>query len=326
MLKKLLIPALAFLAAVSLTQDAKADEPIKMRVGTLAPEASPWGAVFKVWQKAVSQKTGGKLEIEFDWGGKQGGEEAMAGKVRSGQLDGAALTAAGLSQFSINIMVLGLPGWHNGNWAKVDQARDALLPIVEPEFAKNKVVLVGTGDVGMARMMSIGGPVKGPGDVKGFNPFHLPGDEIGQAMLDKLGAPNKVLGITDIMSKLGSDVKLLNTPALAAEQLQWKKKITHVNSMVTSASVGGLVFSEEKLNALPEDLRTVLKETGAKAGKALSSRIRGEDAAAFERLKGATTVYDPSAEEVAEWQKIFGAVRSSLCGSKFKAEACAVLK
>jgi TRAP-type transport system periplasmic protein len=321
--------ALAALVATSaslVANEAQAADPIKLRVGTVAPEASPWGAVFKVWQKAVSQKTEGKVEIEFDWGGKAGGEETMAQKVKSGQLDGAALTSTGLSQFSPNIVALTLPGWHGGSWAKVDAAREAMMPMIEPEFSKNKVVLIGTGDVGMSRIMSIGGPVKAPNDIKAFNPFHLPGDEIGQAMLDKIGAPNRVLGITDIMSKLGGDVKVLNAPAIAAEQLQWKKKLTDVNSMVTNAGIGGLVFSAEKINGMPEELRNAVKETGAKAGKALSARIRQEDAAAYERLKGGVKVYDPSTEEVAEWNKIFGQIRSSLCGTKFKAEVCAVLK
>ena len=37
----------------------------KLRVGTLAPKNSAWGKVFKVWQKALSQKSGGKLELDY---------------------------------------------------------------------------------------------------------------------------------------------------------------------------------------------------------------------------------------------------------------------
>ena len=91
-----LVGAAAALAAVALTQDARAEEVLK--VGTLAPAASPWGQVFKVWAAAVSQKSGGNLELQFFYNGQQGDEGAMVGKIKSGQLDGAAVTAVGLSK------------------------------------------------------------------------------------------------------------------------------------------------------------------------------------------------------------------------------------
>ena len=56
-----LVGALALLVGVGVSEDANAAEVIK--IGTLAPGASPWGQVFKVWADAVSKKSDGKLEL-----------------------------------------------------------------------------------------------------------------------------------------------------------------------------------------------------------------------------------------------------------------------
>ena len=47
--------------------EARAGEVIK--IGTLAPGASPWGQVFKVWAEAVSKRSNGAVQLEFSSGG-----------------------------------------------------------------------------------------------------------------------------------------------------------------------------------------------------------------------------------------------------------------
>src|SRR5262249_10871472 len=93
-----------------------------VNIGTLGPPESPWGQVFKTWQKAIRERTklpegqktaDGKshaLDLVFFWNGQQGDEGAMVAKMKSGQLDGAAITAVGLSQIHRPILALQIPG------------------------------------------------------------------------------------------------------------------------------------------------------------------------------------------------------------------------
>lgn len=326
MLKRWLSFVMTLGALLALSGTARADDATKIKLGTLAPKNSPWGQVFEVWKKGLSQRTGGKMELEFFWNGTQGDEVAMVGKIRNGQLDGAALTATGLSLFSKSVIALQLPGWTGGDWSKLDKARESMKSIMDPEFASQKVILAGSGDVGLAHIFSIGKAVHGPADVKDLAPFYIPGDPIGKTMMTKLGVPLQAASVPEILPKLGTSIKMLVTPALAAEQLQWASKVTHANTMVPLASVGGLVLSADKVNGLPADLKTALLETGDVAGKALTGRIRREDAAAWDRMKKKLDVYEPSAAEIAEWQKLFGQVRTELCGSTIKQEACNLAK
>src|SRR3954469_8981207 len=92
----------AVAAAVTAPGLARAEGPKteSIKIATLAPADSPWGQVFKVWQKAVRERTKlpagqktaeGKestIDLTFFWNGQQGDEAACIGKIKSGQIDG----------------------------------------------------------------------------------------------------------------------------------------------------------------------------------------------------------------------------------------------
>ena len=115
--------ALAFVAGFGFAREARAaDETVK--IGTLAPKSSPWGKVFETWIKAVNEKSSGNLELQFFYNGSQGDEDGMVGKIKSGQLDGAAVTGVGLSKVYKPILALQMPLFTS--WSKLDKARDAM--------------------------------------------------------------------------------------------------------------------------------------------------------------------------------------------------------
>ena len=62
-----LLGALSFTAVMGVAAEANAAEVLK--IGTLAPKASPWGQVFTVWAKAVTEKSGGRIELRPFWDG-----------------------------------------------------------------------------------------------------------------------------------------------------------------------------------------------------------------------------------------------------------------
>src|SRR5262249_10267061 len=135
--------AAALLAGVGDADEARAEEVIK--IGTLAPASSPWGQVFKIWADAVSKKSDGKLTLQFFWNGQQGDEGAMVGKMKAGQLDGAAITAVGLSKIYKPINALQMPGLFT-TWAKLDAARDAMKSEFEKGARDAGFLISGWGD------------------------------------------------------------------------------------------------------------------------------------------------------------------------------------
>lgn len=298
-----------------------------LKIGTLAPKSSPWGQVFTVWEKAVKEKSGGRLELQFFYNGQQGDEAAMVAKMKAGQLHGAAVTAVGLGKIYKPILALQMPGLFQ-SWAKLDSARDALKGEFEKGVSDAGFTLSGWGDVGMVHLMSKGFPVKSPEDMKGKKPYMWRDDAIQPVIYQIIGGVTPVpLNIPEVLPQLNTGaVNIVMAPALAAEQLQWGSKLDHVVADVSGLSIGALVFSSKALDALPADLKTIVTDTGKVAAAALTTRIRNEDAAAFGRMKGKMTVITLSAEEQGKWGGIYKQVRQRLSQGTFSADLVARLE
>jgi len=295
---------------------------VTLTVGTLAPAESPWGKVFKVWKKAVNLRTNGALDLQFFWNGQQGDEGAMVGKMRTGQLDGAAVTANGLSMIYKDVLVLQLPGLYK-TWGKLDSARNGMRSRLDAEFLKQGFQVLGWGDVGMAHIMSKGFDVHTPDDLKHKNAFYLAGDPIEPMFYSVVGdVTPKQVSVPEILTGLTANtINVVNAPALAAEQLQWASRLDHMNTAVTGIGIGALIFTSGKIGGLPADAQTALLESGRAAGEALTVSIRNEDAAAFARLKARMVTIDPTPAEQAAWDKVFADTRARLRGATFNAQA-----
>jgi TRAP-type C4-dicarboxylate transport system substrate-binding protein len=311
-----LLGALTLLAGVGLSESASATETIKL--GTLAPKASPWGQVFEVWAKAVKEKSGGAVELQFFYNGQQGDEGAMVGKMKSGQLDGAAITAVGLSKIYKPIVAMQMPGLFR-TWAKLDAARDAMKGEFEKGVSDAGFTLAGWGDVGAVHLMSKGFQVHTPDDIKGKKPYMWRDDVVQPILYQVIGGITPVpLNVPEVLPQLNTGaVDIVNAPSLAAEQLQWSSKLDTIVSDVSALAIGALVFSSKRIDALPADQKAIVMDTGKVAAKALTNRIRSEDDAAFNRMKGKMTVVTLSGDEKAKWDGIFKQVRQRLSQGTF---------
>ena len=157
-----------------------------VKLGTLAPKRSPWGKVFSAWADAVHKRTNNEIEVVWLWNGVAGPEENVVGKIRSGQMTGAAITAVGLSSIHKPIVALQMPGAFQ-TWAELDKARDALRPQFDKAMTDEGFYVSGWGDVGIARTMSRGFAVANPKDVKGKSPANLREDIIGPKVYEVIG-------------------------------------------------------------------------------------------------------------------------------------------
>jgi len=310
--------ALAFVAGFGFAREARAAEVVK--VGTLAPKSSPWGKVFETWIKAVNEKSSGNLELQFFYNGSQGDEDGMVGKIKSGQLDGAAVTGVGLSKVYKPILALQMPLFTS--WSKLDKARDAMKADFEKGAKDAGFFLAGWGDVGLVRTMSKGFAVKVPDDLKGKKPYYIRADNVMPAIYSAIGGVSGVpLNVPEVLPNLNTGaINVINAPCLAAEQLQWSGKLDNLNSAPSATAIGALVFSQKRIDALPADLKTILTDTGKVAASALTTKIRSEDDAAFGRLKGKMTVTDPSADDKTKWEAVFKAARQKLAAGTFSSD------
>jgi len=315
MFRRLVIVIAVVVATLGFTRTASADGK-EIKLGTLAPKDSAWGKVFGAWAKAVEEESSGSVKLVWFFNGSKGDEVAMVGKMRSKELDGAAITATGLAQIWPHISALQLPGLFP-NWAKLDQARDKVMPKWEKEFASQGFAILGRGDVGIAHLMSRGIAVRSPDDLKKGHPFYISGDNIGQKFLETVGVPSpKALTVPAILPAVSArgegSIDIINSPSIAAEQLGWAPHMDHINTSASGIGIGALVIFKETFDGLPADAKAVLERTGKNTGRLLTERIRAIDQSAFDRLKGSKTVVDLNDTEKAAWAGVFAKVRNAL--------------
>jgi len=277
-----------------------------VRIATLAPKHSPWGKVFSAWAKAVDEKTKSDVEIQWLWNGTAGPESSMVGKIKSGQITGAAITAVGLSAIHKPIVALQMPGAFK-TWADLDKARALLKDDFDKSMNDAGFYVGGWGDVGIARTYSKGFEVRVPDDLKGKAPGLIAQDLIAPKVYEAIGGVTpKPADVVEFLPLLNSGaVNVLSTPSLAAEQLQWASRLDHVSTGTDYFGVGAVVLSDAEMKKLPADEQEILKKTGTAASAALTKIIRKEDDGAFERLKSKMTVHVQTDAEKAEWDKVF---------------------
>lgn len=294
---------LGLLFVVALGRPLRAAEVVT--VGTVAPKQSVWGRTFGVWEEAVKKKSAGKLELRIHYNGQQGDDGTMVGKVRSGQLDAAAVSSVGLSKAYKPVLALQIPGLFR-TWEALDKARDAVKDDFDKGAAKEGFVF-GWGDLGKLRGMTRGAVIKRPGDLSGKKVLSWRNDVIGPTVYQMIPnvsiVPLSAMEVLPTLRAKGIDV--LSAPALAAEQLQWTPHLTHIGAETTVLAIGGMLWSKKRLDQLPGDLRTILEDTGKVAQASLRKKIRAEDDAAFERLKAKMTLVTLSDDDKATWKPIF---------------------
>jgi TRAP-type C4-dicarboxylate transport system substrate-binding protein len=309
--------ALALLAVAGISQAATT-----LKIGTLAPQDSPWGREFKKWATDVSADTNGELTLDFQWNGQAGDEVLMVQKIRSGQLDGAAVTAVGLGQTGVtDVLAFQMPGLF-ANWGKLDNARNALKTDFDNQFQAKGFTVLGWGDVGAVKLMSAGFAIHRPADLQGKACYFLAGDPIGPKLFEAIGnVTPKQVTVNEILPNLtNGSINVLQAPPLAAEQLQWASRVTDINTMTIGFGIGAIIVSSSRMQGLPQNQRDALANRGRESAERLTHSIRNLDAQSFGRLKAGKTAYDPTDAEKSEWRDLFARVRGRLRGAVFTPE------
>lgn len=296
----------------ALAQTPPAPQPTVIRIATLAPRGSSWMRVFNAWDRTLKQRTNKMLSLRFYPGGVQGDERDVVRKMGNGQLDGGAITSVGLGQIVRPVLVLQVPGLFR-RYQDLDYVRDRLTAELTAQFDQNGYTFLGWGDVGMARVFS-NQPIVRPSDFRGVRPWVWRDDPISQAFMEVVGATPVRLGVPEVLPSMQTRIiDTLTASALAAVQLQWAGRVTHVTQQSDTVLVGATVMRKSVFDALPAEFQTALRETAAQAHTTLVRTIRREDDAAFNTLRARLTVTDLTPHR-AEWDAAAQQTRQRLAG------------
>ena len=115
----------------------------------------------------------------------------------------------------------------------------------------------------------------------------------------------------------GGTINVLVAPPLAAEQLQWTSRITHISTETLAFGIGAFIASSARMQSLPPTLREVVERRGRESSERLNRMVRNLDAQAYARLKSTRITYSPTDADRSEWKDLFIRVATQLRGSVF---------
>src|SRR5690348_15774564 len=94
-----------------------------IKMGTLAPEGSPWHQTLQSMGERWRKISGGKLKLVIYAGGVLGDEPDMVNKMRIAQIHAVALSGAGMSGIEPGVMALQIPMMF-ASYEELDYVRD----------------------------------------------------------------------------------------------------------------------------------------------------------------------------------------------------------
>jgi len=304
---------------LALTGRAHADG-TELRIASLAPSGSPWMEVLDKAASEVKAKTAGRVTFKYFEGGQQGDERDFVRKIKLGQLDGAAVTAVGLSMIDESIRVLELPMLFQST-EELDYVADKLWPYFQKKFEKKGFRLNDRGEVGWVYFLSKA-KVQKIADLRGQKLWLWGDDQLVGAIFKKLGLNGVPLGVPEVDGNLTSGkIDACYGSPLAAVALQWYSKVKFMTSMPMSFAIGATVVSLDAYKKLsPEDVKTVDDISRANAKK-LRKVIRksNEDSKLTMGRKGVEVVPTPVAM-VDDFTKQSTEIWSELAGKIYSKE------
>ncbi len=309
-------------------------ENVELRIATLAPSGSKWmveldkGAVEVAKETTKDDKdvivpgATPRVTLKYYPGGEQGDEKEFITKIGLGQLDGAAITATGLSMIDESIRVLELPMMFD-NVAEFDAVADKMWPLFQARFEKKGFKLNDRGEVGWIYFLSKS-KIESIADLKSSNTkaWVWTDDSLVKAMYKQLGVSGVPLGVPGVDPGLTSGaINAVYGSPLASVALQWYSKVKFMTSMPMSYSIGATVLSIKTLNKISPADQKRLAKVAKSLGKGLRKAIRSENESAKKTMlrKGVTLVPTPTAM-VDEFRKNAELVWKNLAGKMYSQE------
>ena len=313
------VGAVALGVVLGAARPARADN-TELRIATLAPSGSPWMEVLDKAAAETQNKTGGRVTLKYFEGGQQGDERDFVRKINLGQLDGAAVTAVGLSMVDESIRVLELPMMFEST-EEFDYVADKLWPYFQKKFEKKGFLLQDRGEVGWIYFLSKN-PVEKIADLRGQKLWMWGDDQLVGAIFKKLGLNGVPLGVPEVDAALTSGkIDACYGSPVAAVALQWYSKVKYMTSMPMSFAMGATLVSTKAYKKLSAEDAKLLEDISRAGSKKLRKTIRkaNDDAKGTMSRKGVKVIPTPIAM-VDEFTKASMEIWNELAGKIYSKE------
>ena len=286
-----------------------------IKLGTLAPEGSPWHEILVDMTAEWNRASGGDLRVRIYPGGVVGDEPDMVRKMRIGQLHAAMLTSSGLSEISPEIRALQMPMMFASN-EELDYVRARIGGRIEAALEAKGFKVLMWGDAGWVHFFTKS-PAVNPEDLRPMRIFTWVGDSSIINAYKAQGYQPVPLAATEIHSALQAGlIDAIPVTPISALSFQWFGQAKHMTAVKWAPLVGAVVISTKKWRSLPPELRPRLLDIARVTGVRMRKSVRHLGAEAIEVMKKhGLVVHEVPAAAVARWERTARDGYPSLIGS-----------
>jgi TRAP-type C4-dicarboxylate transport system substrate-binding protein len=284
-----------------------------LRMGTLAPAKSSWMRVLDRAAKDIHKQTNGSVILKIFPGGSQGDEKVSVEKMRTGQLQAAAITAVGLAEIAPEILVLQAPRLI-GDYKTLDKVRGKLRSRFEAAMQAKGFRLLGWGDVGLYYFYSTE-VVKEPADLAKTKLWAWKDDPTAVGLAKAAGLKSRQSDLPSVLASLSTKrVNTFFTSPLACLQLQWCNHVKYRTYHPISIGIAAMVVSEKAFQGLTAEEQAVVTSVMGKWTRALIHKIRKDNVLAAKILREKKGIIDIEVDDAAKakWNELGRKVQEAL--------------
>ena len=315
MIKIVELSLISLMLLVSTT--AGAAESIEIKMATLAPEGSSWMKTFEAINAEVSKKTNAEVSFKFYPGGVLGDEKDMLRKLYIGQINGAALTSAGLSAIFGEMDVFQIPFLFQ-SYGEVDFVIKEMDGFFREGLEKHGYVLLGWSEGGFVRLLSTT-PIATLDDLRKAKVWTWAGSPMTKAIFDQAGISAIPLSIPDVLVGLQTGlVDVVYAPPTGAISLQWFTKIKYMTDVNLTYLIGGVVIRKDIFEKISPANRQILMDTCNRQMVQMKTIIRKENQEAIQiMVKQGIKIIHPTPEQVADFISVSEKAMQKIEGKSF---------
>lgn len=272
----------AVAAGLVLAAGEASAQAVKLKIATVAPPGTSFHKnvedLAALWAKAP----GGGVGLNI-YPGTQGGEPQIVRRMRVNQLQGAMLTAIGLSQINESVTALQLLPNEFRSWEEVDHVREKIGRKLEDLFLKEGYVVLFWGDAGWVRFFS-SKPITDIKDLKSMRVYAASGNPKAFELLKSYYTPIELEPDKILLGLRNGMIDAVPIPPFLANFAQVATKADHMLDMRWVPVVGAMVVTKSAWDKIPPETQKYLLETSRQAGEKIRADSRREDDEAIQAM------------------------------------------
>jgi TRAP-type C4-dicarboxylate transport system substrate-binding protein len=301
------------------TAEAEPGKPIRLRLGSIAPEGSPWAEALLDIKRRIEDKSAGRIKVTLFLNGRRGDEQEMLTELLRDQLQGAGLSNGILATVVPAFQVLELP-FLLRTPAEADHVVDEVIGPELEHRALAKGLYVGLwSENGWRSIATRSRPVRSATHCDGIK-VRSQESTVNFAFWESVGAKPVRIPLDEVLPALEAGVVegYDQTPVYSVAA-GWYTQIRYFTLTQHIYQPAVLVYSRRFIESLPQDLRSIVlsERADVTARTRLSVRKANDELVSFLSDQG-VEVIRPTEEVIASFVEssaaVYGDLRDSIGG------------